>query len=75
MGDVEKSVADELRSDRAIQGFCACWKIARLGPFGSALRADFGPESDIDIPVTFLEACGPPHAMGAAPLSSRGKSN
>ena len=32
---------------------CRRWRIARLEIFGSALRADFGPASDIDLLVTF----------------------
>lgn len=32
----------------AIKDFCQRWKIAELALFGSVLRADFGPESDID---------------------------
>lgn len=55
MADVANSVADRLRGDPAIHEFCARWAIARLELFGSALRSDFGPESDIDILVTFLD--------------------
>lgn len=33
--------------------FCRRWKISRLELFGSALREDFGPESDIDLLYTF----------------------
>jgi hypothetical protein len=33
--------------------FCRKWKIAELALFGSALRPDFGPASDIDVLVTF----------------------
>jgi hypothetical protein len=33
--------------------FCKKWKVAELAIFGSALRADFGPDSDIDVLVTF----------------------
>jgi hypothetical protein len=36
-----------------IADFCRRWKIARLEIFGSALRDDFAPESDIDLLVTF----------------------
>ena len=36
-----------------IAKFCKCWKIQELAVFGSALRADFDSESDIDIIVTF----------------------
>ena len=33
--------------------FCQAHGIRRLAVFGSALRADFGPESDIDVLVEF----------------------
>ncbi len=33
--------------------FCRRWKIVRLELFGSALREDFGPESDVDLLATF----------------------
>ena len=34
--------------------FCQCWQISELALFGSALRDDFGPDSDVDILVTFI---------------------
>ena len=33
--------------------FCKKWKIKELSLFGSVLRDDFGPESDIDVLVSF----------------------
>ncbi len=36
-----------------IARFCQRWKIQELAVFGSALRADFDSESDIDLIVTF----------------------
>ena len=33
--------------------FCQAHGIRRLAIFGSALRADFGPESDVDVLVEF----------------------
>jgi predicted nucleotidyltransferase len=33
--------------------FCRRWRITELSLFGSVLRADFRPESDIDVLVTF----------------------
>jgi len=33
--------------------FCRRWKITELSIFGSALRKDFGPKSDIDLLVVF----------------------
>lgn len=44
----------ELPIDRdQIAGFCRRWKIRELALFGSVLRNDFRPDSDIDILVTF----------------------
>ena len=36
-----------------IAGFCRRWGITELALFGSVLRDDFGPESDVDVLVTF----------------------
>jgi predicted nucleotidyltransferase len=36
-----------------IATFCQRWKIAELALFGSVLRDDFGPESDVDVLVGF----------------------
>jgi predicted nucleotidyltransferase len=33
--------------------FCRKWKIAEMALFGSVLRDDFRPDSDVDVPVTF----------------------
>jgi predicted nucleotidyltransferase len=33
--------------------FCRRWRISELSLFGSVLRDDFGPESDVDVLVTF----------------------
>ena len=35
--------------------FCQRWKIRELALFGSALRDDFRPDSDIDLLVTFSD--------------------
>jgi hypothetical protein len=35
-----------------IADFCRRWKIVKLELFGSALREDFGPESDLDFLYT-----------------------
>ena len=40
-------------SEEKVSAFCQKWKIQELSLFGSVLRDDFGPESDIDILVTF----------------------
>ena len=35
--------------------FCQQWKISELALFGSVLRSDFSPNSDVDMLVTFDE--------------------
>ncbi len=37
----------------AIAEFCERWQVKELALFGSVLRDDFGPDSDIDILVRF----------------------
>lgn len=37
----------------AIESFCQRWKITELSAFGSVLREDFGPASDVDVLATF----------------------
>jgi predicted nucleotidyltransferase len=39
--------------EERLTDFCMRWRINELALFGSALREDFGPESDLDILVTF----------------------
>jgi uncharacterized protein len=39
--------------DHVLADFCRKWKITEVALFGSALRDDFAPESDIDLLVTF----------------------
>ena len=36
-----------------LEAFCKKWKIRELAVFGSALRDDFQPDSDLDVLVTF----------------------
>jgi predicted nucleotidyltransferase len=36
-----------------IADFCRSWNIVEFSLFGSVLRSDFGPDSDIDVLVTF----------------------
>ncbi|MFH0939519.1 MAG: nucleotidyltransferase domain-containing protein [Planctomycetota bacterium] len=36
-----------------IAKFCQRWKIQELALFGSVLRDDFNPDSDVDILITF----------------------
>jgi uncharacterized protein len=45
--------------DRAqIEAFCQKWKIIELSFFGSVLRDDFRPDSDVDVLVTFAPSPG-----------------
>jgi len=38
---------------RQLAEFCHRWKIAELALFGSILRDDFGPDSDVDVLIEF----------------------
>jgi predicted nucleotidyltransferase len=38
---------------KEILRFCKRWQVRELALFGSALRADFKPESDVDVLVSF----------------------
>ncbi len=44
-----------LPSPEALSAYCGKWGIVELSLFGSALREDFRPESDVDILVRFAE--------------------
>jgi len=47
-------MSPHLTIDRdAVSAFCQRHHILRLALFGSALRADFGPASDVDVLVEF----------------------
>ena len=37
----------------AIRQFCTRWKVTEFSLFGSVLRDDFGPDSDVDALVSF----------------------
>ncbi|MCH7493270.1 nucleotidyltransferase domain-containing protein [bacterium] len=41
-----------------LEAFCHKWKVVALALFGSVLRDDFGPESDVDVLVDFVEGAG-----------------
>ncbi|MHB8377067.1 MAG: nucleotidyltransferase family protein [Dehalococcoidia bacterium] len=45
-------------TDHQIEAFCRKWEIVRFELFGSVLRDDFGPESDVDVLVTFADGRG-----------------
>jgi len=40
-------------SEERIAEFCRRWKVVEFALFGSAVRDDFGPHSDVDVLVTF----------------------
>ena len=46
-------------SERGIEEFCRRHHIRRFALFGSILREDFGPMSDIDVLVTFEPGATP----------------
>ena len=53
-----KKVSDRLRgrlgvSMDSIRSFCERWQVGELALFGSVLRNDFGPDSDIDVLIEF----------------------
>jgi len=41
-----------------LRDFCRKWKITEFSLFGSVVRDDFGPESDVDVMVTFSPDAG-----------------
>ena len=45
--------ADVQLDSEFLAGFCRKWRIRELSLFGSALRDDFGPESDLDFLASF----------------------
>jgi len=40
-------------SNKRLDDFCQKWKVAELSAFGSVVRDDFRPDSDVDLLVTF----------------------
>jgi len=41
-----------------IAAFCRKWKVTELALFGSVLREDFRPDSDVDVLVSFTPDAG-----------------
>lgn len=39
----------------SLESFCRKWRVRELSLFGSVLRDDFGPESDVDVLVSFAD--------------------
>jgi len=47
-------MAHHVEVDRErLAAFCRRWRVVELALFGSALRDDFGPDSDVDLLVRF----------------------
>jgi len=42
----------------ALAAFCQHWKVKEMSLFGSVLREDFRPDSNIDVMVSFEEDAG-----------------
>ncbi len=47
----------DIRSEK-LAAFCERWRVTELALFGSVLRDDFGPNSDVDVLVSFDENAG-----------------
>lgn len=55
--EIQALVERRLRvSQKQISEFCQRWQIIEFAIFGSVLRSDFRPDSDIDVLVTFAPA-------------------
>lgn len=51
---IESLLYKRLGLDRSgLERFCSRWKITELAVFGSILRDDFRPDSDLDLLITF----------------------
>ncbi len=49
-------MATRIEADaEAIRQFCSRWKVTEFSLFGSVLRDDFGPDSDVDVLVSFAQ--------------------
>jgi uncharacterized protein len=51
---IRRKAAVDLPTER-IADFCRRWHVTELALFGSVLREDFRPDSDVDVLVTFSE--------------------
>jgi uncharacterized protein len=59
-GPLAARLAGRLTLDRErLAAFCRRWEVTELALFGSVLRADFGPGSDVDVLVAFAPAARP----------------
>jgi predicted nucleotidyltransferase len=54
MAELKPPISQRLSASAAqISAFCQRWKVTELALFGSVLRDDFRPDSDIDVLLTF----------------------
>lgn len=59
LANLETSITSRIKASPAqIAEFCDRWKISEMALFGSVLRDDFRPDSDIDILLTFSSYAG-----------------
>ena len=54
-GDPEMSQPRIAIPQKQIEAFCKKWRVREFALFGSVLRDDFRPDSDIDVLVSFME--------------------
>lgn len=50
---MDTHVSSRLLPKEELAAFCQRWKVRELALFGSVLREDFGPDSDVDLLVSF----------------------
>ena|SRR5665213_550703 len=57
------TVADELLDDESLRAelaaVCERWQLTELALFGSAIRGQMGPDSDVDVLISFVEEARP----------------
>ena len=55
--NISKLSGEEVK--RKVGAFCRRWKVREVSVFGSVLREDFGPDSDVDVIVRFEDKAHP----------------
>ena len=51
--EMKEIILSNLVDPEKLKAFCDKWRISEFALFGSVLRDDFGPDSDIDVLVDF----------------------
>ncbi len=41
-----------------VEAFCRAWGVSEFSLYGSVLRDDFGPDSDVNVMLEFAAGCG-----------------